>query len=61
MESLQENLERFPLVLRRIEMAFDEDGSQLITIYFVKRLPAEKLALLLDELGQLPGVKKVEF
>ncbi len=61
MESLQESLDRFPLVLRRIEIAFDEDGNQLITIFLVKKLPTKKLASLLDELGQLPGVKKVEF
>jgi putative Mg2+ transporter-C (MgtC) family protein len=60
-ESLQKNLEQFPLVLRRMEMAFDDDGNQLIIIYLVKKLPPQKLALLLDELSQLPGVKKVEF
>lgn len=61
MESMLEHLDRFPLVLRRIEVAFDEDGNQLITIYLVKKLQAQKLALLLEDLGQLPGVKKVEF
>ncbi len=61
MESLDECLNQFPLVLRRIEMAFDEDGNQLITLYLVKKLPSEKLALLLEELGRLHGVKKVEF
>lgn len=60
LEVVQKHLDKFPLILKRIEVTFDEEGNQLITLSLMKRMPTGMLIVLLEDLAALPGIKKVE-